>query len=130
MVRSPMFFPAAASDAAFAVRKSFLLQTKHLLQKQYGMKALQCIYLIPGNAAAECKVYLRTDDSSLPVKILSDRAEYEKLKNQSGGALIGTRDDFARYRIDWDGIVLNEPLTLLDKAAKKENKLAVLLVLK
>ena len=125
-----IIFPAAASDGAFASRKPFLKQTKLLLQKQYGMKAPQCIYLLPGDAVAECKMYLRTDDSSLPVKILSDRADYEKLKNQSGGALIGTRDDFARYRIDLDGIVLNEPLTLSDKAAKTENKLAVLLFLK
>ena len=53
-----------------------------------------------------------------------------KLKNQSGGALIGTRNDFARYHIDLDGIVLNEPVTLSDSAVKGENKLAVLLFLK
>ena len=125
-----IIFPAAAADGAFASRKPFLKQTKLLLLKQYGMKAPQCIYLIPGDAVAECKMYLRTDAPTLPVKILADRRDYEKLKNQSGGALIGTRHDFARYRIDLDGIVLSEPLTLSDKAANTENKLAVLLVLK
>jgi hypothetical protein len=125
-----IIFPSAASDGAFASRKPFLMQTKTLLQKQYGMKAPQCIYLIPGNAAAEGKMYLRTDDPALPVKILSDRADYEKLKKQSGGALIGTRSDFARYGIGLDGIVLNEPLTLSDQASQSDDKLAVLLILK
>ena len=125
-----IIFPSAASDGAFASRKPFLMQTKTLLQKQYGMKAPQCIYLIPGDAVAEGKMYLRTDAPALPVRILADRADYEKLKKQSGGALIGTRADFARYGIGLDGIVLNEPLTLSDQTSQAGDKLAVLLILK
>lgn len=126
-----VIFPSMQSDAAFSSRKPFLLQTKELLLKQYCMKAPQGIFLLPGKGIPECKMYLQNGDTSLPVKILGSRAMLDELKKQ-GGALIGTRDDFAHYRIELNGVVLYEPFTLSEQKEQRvpDQKLAVLLFLK
>ncbi|MBR2427956.1 MAG: hypothetical protein IKB16_14580 [Lentisphaeria bacterium] len=126
-----MIFPGMASDPVFCSRKPFLLQTKEILQKQYGLKHPQCIYLLPGKAEAECKIYLERGEKISPVQVMQNPSEMLAALKKHGGALVGLQQDFARYEIPLTGLVFVEPVSFSDpRSSGNPEKLAVLLFMK